>query len=139
MIHRSTQRPRLSVFEFCGNLCILDAFIYCKPWAVRERIKAQKYRTVLLTQTLIVSSIHHALQRAFFVSLLFVPVILAAPSALVARVARRRGGHQSQINNHLEEAVGVVSNAQYNGNWAGAVWSEGAVHHIFFGLFCYQH
>ena len=77
---------------------------------------------------------------ALFSSLLLVPAVLAVPSALGARVARRRDGRQSQLNNHIEQApAGNVSNTQYSGNWAGAVWAEGDVRSIFHGLFCDRH
>ena len=72
---------------------------------------------------------------ALFSSLLLVPAVLAVPSALGARIARRREGRQSQLNSRIEQTAGVVSNTQYSENWAGAVWAEGNVRSVFHGLF----
>ena len=76
---------------------------------------------------------------ALFSSLLLVPAVLAVPSALGARIARRREGRQSQLNSRIEQTAGVVSNTQYSENWAGAVWAEGNVRSVFHGLFCNRH
>ena len=77
---------------------------------------------------------------ALFSSLLLVPAVLAVPSALGARVARRSEGRRSQLNNHIEQAAACnVTNTQYSGNWAGAFWAEGNVRSIFRGLFCNRH
>ncbi|KAH0831133.1 peptidase A4 family-domain-containing protein [Lanmaoa asiatica] len=62
---------------------------------------------------------------ALFSSLLLVPVVLAVPSGLDTRVARRREGRQSQVSGRLEKAASDVSNTAYTTNWAGAVWGEG--------------
>lgn len=54
-------------------------------------------------------------------------LVLAAPSSRHgARVARRREGRQSQLNNRLEHPTGAagVSDGSYSTNWAGAVWDE---------------
>ena len=71
---------------------------------------------------------------ALFSSLFLVPAVLAAPSALGARIARRSEVRQAQLNNHLEQPSGAAYNTEYSGNWAGAVWSKGNVRNIFHGL-----
>ena len=76
---------------------------------------------------------------ALFSSLLLVPAVLVIPSALGARIARRREGRQSQLNSHIEQAAGSVFNTAYSKNWAGAVWAEGVVSNIFHRLFCDRH
>ena len=77
---------------------------------------------------------------ALFSSLLLVPAVLAVPSALGARITRRREGRRSQLNSHIEQAAaGNVSNTIYSPNWAGAVWAEGDVRSIFHWQFCDRH
>ncbi|KAH0831134.1 peptidase A4 family-domain-containing protein [Lanmaoa asiatica] len=61
---------------------------------------------------------------ALFSTLLLAPAVLAVPSGLGPGVARRRESHHSQVNNRLEQA-GAISNTQYSGNWAGAIWEQG--------------
>ncbi|KAG6374007.1 peptidase G1 [Boletus reticuloceps] len=52
-------------------------------------------------------------------------MVLAIPSRLGARLARRRANRQSQIINRLEQVDSAISDVQYSDNWAGAVWAEG--------------
>ncbi|KAG6370721.1 peptidase A4 family-domain-containing protein [Boletus reticuloceps] len=56
---------------------------------------------------------------------LLASMVLAIPSKLGARVARRRANRQSQIINRLEQVDSAISDEQYSDNWAGAVWAEG--------------
>jgi hypothetical protein len=69
---------------------------------------------------------------ALFSSLLLVPAVLAVPSALGARIARRAEVRQAQVNNHIEQpaASGAVYNTEYSTNWAGAVLVKGNVRSI---------
>jgi hypothetical protein len=64
---------------------------------------------------------------ALFSSLLLVPAVLAVPSALGARIARRQEVRQAQVNNHVEQPTGAIYTTEYSGNWAGAVWVKGNV------------
>ncbi|KAG6370714.1 peptidase A4 family-domain-containing protein [Boletus reticuloceps] len=56
---------------------------------------------------------------------LLASTVLAIPSKLGARLARRRANRQSQIINRLEQVDSAISDEQYSNNWAGAVWAEG--------------
>lgn len=59
-------------------------------------------------------------------------LVLAVPSSRYgARMARRREGRQSQLNNRLERPIGAasVSDGMYSVNWAGALWDEANVRH----------
>ncbi|KAF8130366.1 peptidase A4 family-domain-containing protein [Boletus edulis] len=56
---------------------------------------------------------------------LLASTILAIPSKLGARVARRRANRQSQIINRLEQVDSATSDELYSNNQAGAVWNKG--------------
>jgi hypothetical protein len=58
---------------------------------------------------------------ALFSGLLLVLAVLAVPSALGARVARRREGRQSQPNSRRQQ---IDSETQYSYNGAGAILTE---------------
>lgn len=57
--------------------------------------------------------------------------VLAVPSGLPARLARRREGRQSQPISFLKSDASAGSNIEYGNNWAGAAWAEDDVCNIF--------
>jgi hypothetical protein len=64
---------------------------------------------------------------ALISSLLLVPAVLAVPSALGATVARRREGHQSQLDSRREQTDSADSIIEYSPLWAGVVLTESNV------------